>query len=447
MNESLLQHFPWRWVLFWIVAPNLALVLAWPMGGPPMGDILLMSGIIALICSQARSLGVRRLCALALTPAMLFAYVARNFNIDVDQIANAPTYLTAAAPLRSSMFVGTACAALLSMAITWTQMPRVPRFTTPMNVLLGVLAITGVMRFDAYATAATRGSYDQNADGVAFTSAVAAAGHETAPADRRNLVIVLVEALGRPVSPAASALFDADWNRPEWRGRYEVKTGTVPYFGATTGGEMRELCGRFKLDESQPFAPGECLPQRLAAAGYQTTALHGFPGTMFDRVQWWPKAGFQHTAFGAQLERSGVRHCGGVFPGACDADVPAQIAARLKAGSKPQLIYWVTLNSHLPVIEDASLGTQDCRYGGAALAAESPLLCPLFEVHHRLADALTRMALDPMLPPTDILIVGDHMPPFFAREARVQFDPRHVPWILLHARPTARGSQAAHPAG
>ncbi|MFC3174490.1 sulfatase-like hydrolase/transferase [Novosphingobium bradum] len=449
MNEPLLQHFPWRWVLFWLIAPNLALILAWPMGGPPMGDILLISGCIALICSQAPWLWVRRVCALALTPVMLTYYISRNFNIDLDQIANAPTYFSQAAPLRSSMFVGAACASALSMAITWTQMPRVPRFTTPMNILLGFLAVTGVMRFDAYATAATRGSYDLVVDGAAFSSAVTATGHAGVPADRRNLVIVLVEGLGRPVSPAASALFAADWDRPQWRARYAVSSGAVPYFGATTSGEMRELCGRWKLDESVPFAPGECLPQRFRAAGYETTALHGFAGAMFDRRQWWPRAGFDHVAFGAELKQAGARACGGVFPGACDVDVPAQIAARLKAasapGGRPQLVYWVTLNSHLPVIEDASIGTANCRYGGEALAAESPLLCPLFAVHHNLADALTRMAMDPALPPTDFLIVGDHMPPFFAREARMRFDSHHVPWILLQSR-QGRAAQGRPPA-
>lgn len=443
MNEPLMRHFPWRWVLFWLVAPNLALVLAWPLGGPPMGDTLMASGCIALICSQAPWLWLRRACALVLTPAMLFVYISRNFNVDYDQIASAPTYLTEAAPLRSSMFVGAICAALLSMAITWTQMPRVPRFTTPMNLMLGFLAVMGVMRFDAYATAATRGSYDVMGHGAVFNSAVEATGHQGAPADRRNLVIILVESLGRPVSPAASALFAADWDRPEWRGRYDVRSGEVPYFGPTTSGEMRELCARWKLDESVPFGPGECLPARLHAAGYETTAMHGFAGAMFDRKAWWSKAGFDHVEFGPDLKRAGAHPCGGVFPGACDVDVPAQIAARLKAAQKPQLVYWLTLNSHLPVIEDASLGTVNCTYGGTALAEESPLLCPLFTVHHRLSEAITRMALDPALPPTDFLIVGDHMPPFFAREARMRFDPAHVPWILLRARASARSGQGA----
>jgi len=443
MNEPLLKQFPWRWALFWLVGPNLALIMAWPLGGPPMADTLAISGCLALICCQAPWLWVRRLCAMALTPAVLAVYIARNFNLGVEQLASIPAYITDAAPYRSPMFITAGLTAILSMAISFTQMPRVPRFATPMNLMLGLLAVTATMRFDAYATAATRGSYDLHADGQAFTSAVAASGHEKPPADGRNVVVIVVEALGQPVSPAASAQFAADWDRPVWRTRYRVDSGTIPYFGGTVSGEMRELCARWKFDEAVPFHSGECLPQRYRAAGYETTALHGFTGEMFDRDHWWPRAGFQHFAFGTDLMRAGARPCGGVFPGACDEDVPAQIARRLKQARQPQLVYWVTLNSHLPVVEDASLGTLDCRTGGAALADESPLLCPLFAVHHHLADAITRLAMDPALPPTDFIIVGDHMPPFFARDARVRFDPQHVPWIVLHSRGRAEPARPA----
>ena len=34
-------------------------------------------------------------------------------------------------------------------------------------------------------------------------------------------------------------------------------------------------------------------------------------------------------------------------------------------------------------------------------------------------------------PEADILIVGDHMPPYFDRYHRSQFDPENVPWIYL----------------
>ena len=34
----------------------------------------------------------------------------------------------------------------------------------------------------------------------------------------------------------------------------------------------------------------------------------------------------------------------------------------------------------------------------------------------------------------DILIVGDHMPPFFQRKARERFDGDKVPWVFLRAK-------------
>ena len=198
---------------------------------------------------------------------------------------------------------------------------------------------------------------------------------------------------------------------------------------------MRELCGQWNFAEHFDYVGANCLPERYRRAGYETVAIHGFVPEMYGRDRWWSEAGFKTRLFRDSIEQAGARRCGGVFPGACDEDIPAQIGARLKRADRPQLVYWLTLNSHLPVVQDPALGTQDCAFGGAALNDESPLLCPLFLLHHRLADAVGRMAMDPKLPPTDILIVGDHMPPFFERSARVRFDSSHVPWILLRARP------------
>lgn len=417
-----------------MIAPNLALVAMWPFGGPPMGKPLLIAGCLGLVCSQAPSLWFRRLSAVALTMAMVVFYVSRNFNIDPSQIAIAPTYFREAEPLRSPLYLGGAGLVLFSLWVVWTHVPKVERFRLPMNWLLGFLAVIGVIRFDTFATAATRGSYDLASLTVPFSSAAESTGRDRPGTEHRNLVIVLVEALGVAQSGPAARLFRADWDRPEWRARYDVRHGEVPYFGSTTNGEMRELCGVWNFNEVVDFARSDCLPARYRRAGYETTAVHAFAGDFFDRTHWWPKAGFQNTLFREQLVGAGARVCGGVFPGACDEDIPSQITRRLKQASRPQLVYWVTLNSHLPVVEDESLGTANCTFGGPGLAAESSLLCPLFLVHHRLADAITRMALDPALPPTDILIVGDHMPPFFQRDARSQFDGQHVPWILLEAK-------------
>lgn len=433
MNQSVFRHFPWRWALYWLVVPNLPLILMWPLGGPPMGKPLLIAGCLGLVFSQVPWMWLRRLCAVSLTVAMLVFYVARNFNIDPSQIAFAPAYFSEAAPFRSGQAVLALGLVVAAIGILWSQIPRVQRFALPMNWLMGFLAVLGMMHFDTYATAATRGSYDATSAPVQLASAVSASGRAEPRADGRHLVIILVEALGRPTSPITAQLFEADWNRAEWRTRYAVTQGSVPYFGSTTNAEMRELCGVWRLGQMEDLARSDCLPRRFARAGYETTAIHAFAGSFFDRAQWWKAAGFDRSIFRESLVMQGARVCGGVFPGACDADVPTQIGAALKAATRPQLVYWVTLNSHLPVIEEASLGTANCTFGGAALQAESKLLCPLFLVHHQLADAITRMVMDPTLPPTDILIVGDHMPPFFERNARSRFEGHQVPWILLEA--------------
>lgn len=443
MQESLLQHFPGRWALYWLLAPNLAIVFMWPFGGPPMGKPLLIAGCVGLVCSQIPWLWLRRLSAVALTLWIVVLYLSRNFNIDPGQIAIAPTFFSEAEPFHSPQYLVGAGLVLLSLWLVYTQVPRVDRFGVPMNWLLGFLAVIGVIRFDNFATAATRGSYDLIAADAPFTSAVDASQLGQPRAGKRNLVIILVEALGVPISPATAPLFAADWKRQAWTRRYDVHTGTVPYFGSTTNAEMRELCGLRSLGEAADLDGADCLPARFRRAGYETTGVHAFTGVFFGRNTWWHQVGFDRTAFREQLIAKGARACGGVFPGACDEDVPAQIAASLKQARKPQLVYWVTLNSHLPVMEDAGLRTANCTYGGPALANESSLLCPLFLVHHRLADAITRMALDPDLPPTDILIVGDHMPPYFDRDARSRFDGHNVPWILLQAKPQAAAQKPA----
>jgi hypothetical protein len=83
---------------------------------------------------------------------------------------------------------------------------------------------------------------------------------------------------------------------------------------------------------------------------------------------------------------------------------------------------------------DTELGTDDCRIGNAAWRDQYPMLCRGFELQRQLADSITTEIMKPDFPDTDILIVGDHMPPYFKRDMRVRFDSEHVPWIMLRRR-------------
>jgi hypothetical protein len=434
-RSSLFRAMPWSWVLVWLCLPFLPVMLMWPLGGPPMGRYWLGLGLAGLVAAQLPWLVVRRALLLALCLAVVAIYMGATFNISLLNSELLMPFLREVRPLRSPEYVVGAVVVLGAMIAAWVLAPRVPRGWNVGQYGFGLLAVLALVNADNLVTASTAGSYQGLPDPKApFSSAVQQAGLTQPSAQKRHLVIILVEAMGQPASQPELGLFEKDWNRPEWRARYDVSRGTSPYYGSTTSGELRELCGVWADYLKFDYERADCLPKRYAAAGYQTSGWHSFTSEYFTRTEWWPRTGLKEMLFADELGKLGVKPCGGVFPGACDTDVTRLIGQRLKSAQQPQMVYWVTLNMHLPLLADESLGTQDCKFGGAALADRPPMLCRLFLVQHQLADAVTKMALDPALPPTDILIVGDHMPPFFQRDARVRYVGDKVPWILLKAR-------------
>jgi hypothetical protein len=138
--------------------------------------------------------------------------------------------------------------------------------------------------------------------------------------------------------------------------------------------------------------------------------------------------------FGRGLAGPGASRCPGVFPGACDRDVPRGIGEALRTAHRPQFLYWLTLNTHLPVASSESLHTADCASFDPALNRDSPMICRLLQLFDETAAALSSEIAAEDFPATDVLIVGDHLPPFFDRHSRRQFEPDRVPWILLRAR-------------
>ena len=134
------------------------------------------------------------------------------------------------------------------------------------------------------------------------------------------------------------------------------------------------------------------------------------------------------------MQRAGAGKCGGVFPGACDRHIPQQIAAKLKAAEKPTFLYWLTLNSHLPVPTGLNLNVDKCERISSRLNAEFPQICRQFAIYHDIQIALASEITAEDFPDSDILLVGDHMPPFFDRHHRTQFDPEHVPWLYLRRK-------------
>ncbi len=421
-----------NWMVAWLLIANAPFMLLWLIGCPPRAtEIMAIAGAGLLV--RWASYPLRLTTFLFMFGYALIRFTCNLFDVSFDSFIGSVMMVGALSPWASLEYVVGGAAVVATMAFGGWWLRRDANFRSPILHLVAFACAGLLASVDTAATWHTRGSYKKAAPGdSAFGSGVTHSGLLQAAAERRHIMIVVVEALGQPTDPAAAALLMKPWLDPRIRGRYEVSHGTTPYFGSTTTAEIRELCGRWgNYDSVMAKADPSCLPFRLRQQGYRTTGLHSFSGGMFQRTTWYPNVGFERMLFADQLREKGVGECRGVFVGACDREVPRLLASELKAAREPQLLYWLTVNSHMPVIEDASIRTERCDTYSPALATNYPMACRLLRIYDDVARAMVPGITAKDFPPTDILLVGDHMPPFFDRWNRSQFDAHRVPWILL----------------
>jgi hypothetical protein len=250
-----------------------------------------------------------------------------------------------------------------------------------------------------------------------------------------NIVLVVVESWGLPLDLGLARAITAPYSDPAITGKYRVVNGTAPYPGLTVPGEARELChstmgfGILRLSSEQAQ---RCLPDQLRARGYESTAIHGYAGEMFYRAAWYRKVGFDRTWFAADLKGIGLPQCGGAFPGICDGAIANFIGSSLLSSKRPQpeFIYWVTLNSHLPVPARPALPDDNACAARAELR-DSAALCSWFRLVRAVHQSVSRIATGALARPTIFVLVGDHAPPFGDPQLRGQFSATQVPYVML----------------
>lgn len=427
-----------NWMLVWIMLPNLPFVLTWIVGGPPRAISIITFAAAGLLMRRAPRM-VQFPLFLFLYAWMLIEYVSALFNLTTQSLFIALRFAGELHVGASPEYALIAMVVLGAVAAGYVLMGREQGFSSLKFVALALLLAFAMLRADLAFTFGSVGNYQQTApDGIPHEAGSSRLDIDGAVADGRNIVVIMVESLGVPADQRLRARLLEPWQEAAITARYDLTHGTTPFFGSTTAGEIRELCGRWgDYPELVGARDGTCLPARLAAAGYRTTAVHSFTPTFFERQDWYPNIGFQNIIFGPELTARGARTCGGVFVGACDRDVAPMLAAELTATAEPQFLYFLTLNAHLPVPADKASNTQDCQRYDARLNGEFPMICRLMSIYDDVARAMVPVFADEALPPTDILIVGDHMPPFYDRNLRAQFSSSHVPWILLRDRRAA----------
>ena len=273
-----------------------------------------------------------------------------------------------------------------------------------------------------------------------FDSAMRQTGIEQSDAMGRSgpLLIVMVENLGVFADPVHNERLFKGLRSEGVSARYRVRQGLSPQAGATSGATSRELCGRWGSYGDYLAGPNvDCLPARLAARGYATYAVHAYTGRMFDRFDWYPKIGFAHLLFEEQMRARGEKEqCGTVFRSACDR-VGAEIVRQLLSdpGNQPVFVYWLTVDSHMPIEPTDGRPRWDCVSGGPF---GNETICLIAQIWADVFEATARIATAPELPArTTILVVGDHPPGFVSRDVQRYFLPGIVPWVALEPRTPA----------
>jgi phosphoglycerol transferase MdoB-like AlkP superfamily enzyme len=193
----------------------------------------------------------------------------------------------------------------------------------------------------------------------------------------------------------------------------------------------------FRLLNASKAELQNCIPQRYAGSGYHTMSVHGMDGHMFNRLTWYNTIGFQEKWFRDRFRAQRLPECKGAFAGTCDSAIAEWIGGRLREReTNPNFLYWVTLNSHLPVPTPPPLSV-------SASCSISPLLlqqsafCSWYQLVSNVHTSVAKLSMTQLGRPTVFVIVGDHAPAFANPVVRSQFSSEVVPYVILTPRPNA----------
>lgn len=282
--------------------------------------------------------------------------------------------------------------------------------------------------------ASTPLAVNESAAGEILARARGASGSKP-PLSKTQFAVIVVESMGRFDDDATGKAMLAPLTTSELAKRYDVQVGAVPFHGHTIDGEFRELCGVRLSTYGETKFP-KCLPKYLSEQGFETVGLHGFTNQFYNRYRWYPKLGFDRTYFAEDMSRmSEMKVCGSGFTGMCDTEVAELMHRELlhSEKGKPKFVYWMTLNSHLPLDSESSKSsTFDC--ASTPETRQSDSVCLHTRMIHLVLSSIAKVASDPKLPPTEFVVVGDHMPPFLNNGIRSLYSPDVVPFVVLKPR-------------
>ncbi|XXQ67989.1 sulfatase-like hydrolase/transferase [Neisseriaceae bacterium B1] len=192
-----------------------------------------------------------------------------------------------------------------------------------------------------------------------------------------------------------------------------IESGYFDFEGSTVQAEMRELCHKrtrngyaFSKLDAKEFT--NCIPNKLKKEGYATIAIHGASSRLYDRNNWYLRAGFDKVL--ASESFINLKRCY-AFNGVCDSALTGIIANEFaEAGrlEKNKFVYWLSLTSHHPYSQkDMHSKGIDCKQFNLFEGD----ICNQFRLHTQFFDDLGELIKRPEMKGVEVIVVGDHMPP------------------------------------
>lgn len=399
--------------------------------------------LYALVAIVAR-FASRSVVALLFITVLVFdilSSISFLYNLSIFEIALSAFQIFKLDLTASWQMTAVICTGAGLAAITLWLMLRYPATLASGQLSVFAVLVTGTIAFAAVNTFEPHYHFGSSlAAGRPMESAAHSSGFVRDNLDNltRPALLVVVEALGRFADPRHQALIDEVFKTPSIANRYTISSGFTTYYGSTTAAEMRELCfSREPYSSIADTAKNDCLPGQFAAHGRSTVAIHNFAGDFFDRRSWYPIIGFQRRIFAEDIQNRKLKTCGSVFNGPCDTAMIPVIRDILRATRQPKFLYWLTLSTHVPVIDREGTPRLNCDVNGGSVG--NAKICYMTELWIDVIEGISRLAQE--FAPMDVLIVGDHAPPLWTKTERSLFVTGQVPWFRLSPRrnPSADG--------
>lgn len=252
-----------------------------------------------------------------------------------------------------------------------------------------------------------------------------------------KVLFIIAESLGvLKVDPDRSTLFSPLLSLTN---KYVFDLGSIQSTGVTIDAEKREYFGVGTRFPTSLNLRRESFVNKFLDSDYELFAFHNYYGAMYDRRQSLVEMGFKNLFFldDFLIVEPNCESTGVLFRGASDRAMADRVSSALtfEGLNRNRFIYWLTLSGHLPVDLKYSkqVGTPQ-RYNSKIYQQlpESVFRHELIMAGliNNIYDVVTRGSVFNC----DVVIVGDHAPPYGDKANRSFYRENLVPYLIMKSR-------------